>query len=94
MNTYFMFGEYSPIVVDEISAERTAEAIEIIEECGGTLRSGYVLLGEKDLVLIVEFPGIEEVIKASMMLADALGISFSTAPALSIAEFDKLIESD
>ena len=94
MSTYFMFGDYSPIVVGEISSERTAEAKQIIEQNGGTLNSGYVLLGEKDLVLIVDLPGIESVIKASLMLSDVLGIAFSSAPALSIAEFDKLVEGD
>jgi uncharacterized protein with GYD domain len=94
MSTYFMFGEYSPIVVSEISSERTAEAEGIIEECGGKLKSGYVLLGEKDLVLIADFPGTKAVIKASLMLSDALGIAFASSPALSIAEFDKLVEGD
>jgi len=42
-------------------------------------------------VLIVEFPGIEEAIKASVDLAKLLRISFSTAPAVSIEAFDKLI---
>jgi len=91
MATYFMFGEYSPGTVGAISAERTESANAIIGGFGGKVQAGYVLLGEKDLVLIVEFPGLEEVIKASMGLSQLLGISFSTAPALSIAEFDKLV---
>ena len=79
-------------MVGEISSDRTAAAKEIIEQSGGKLESGYVLLDEKDLVLIVDFPGIEAVIKASLTLSETLSISFSSPPALSIAEFDKLVE--
>ena len=91
MATYFMFGEYSPARIGEISPGRTEGATAIIGDCGGKVEAGYVLLGEKDLVLIVDFPGIEEVIKASMALSQFLGVAFSTTPALSIEDFDKLV---
>jgi len=91
MATYLMFGNYSPAKMGEISSGRTEGATAIIGDCGGKLVGGYVMLGEKDLVLIVKFPGVEEVIKASMALSLSLGITFTTAPALSIADFDKLV---
>jgi len=91
MATYLMFGNYSPAAMGEISSGRTEGATAVIGDHGGKVKAGYVLLGEKDLVLIVEFPGIEEVIKASLALSQLLGISFSTAPAVTIAEFDKLV---
>ena len=92
MATYLMFGKYSIDALGKISAERTKNATAIIGDCGGEVKAGYALLGEKDLVLIVEFPGTAEVMKATIALSKLLGISFATSPAVSVEEFDKLIE--
>jgi uncharacterized protein with GYD domain len=92
MATYLMFGKYSSDAVGKISAERTKNAAAKIGDAGGEVKAGYALLGEKDLVLIVEFPGIEEAMKASVALSKLLGISFATSPAVSVEEFDKLVE--
>jgi uncharacterized protein with GYD domain len=91
MATYFMFGRYSAKAVKAISAKRTQDAIAVIKEHGGKLKSGYALLGDVDVVLIVELPDTESVIKTSAALSQLLGISFSTAPAVSVQEFDKLM---
>ncbi len=91
MGTYLMFGEYSLESAGKISAERTKKANAIIDSNGGKLKGGYALLGEKDLVLIVEFPGTEAAMKASVKLSRMLGISFTTAPAVTVKEFDKLM---
>ena len=91
MPTYIMFGNYSHHSIDDISAERTQKANQLIEASGGEVKSGYALLGETDLVLITEFPSNEQAMKASVGLAKLLEISFTTAPAVSIAEFDKLV---
>ena len=91
MPTYIMFGNYSHHSIDDISAERTQKANQLIEASGGEIKSGYALLGETDLVLITEFPNNEQAMKASVGLAKLLEISFTTAPAVSIAEFDKLV---
>jgi uncharacterized protein with GYD domain len=92
MATYLMFGKYSADAVGKISAERTKRATAVIGDLGGEAKAGYALLGEKDLVLIVEFPGTKEAMKASIELSKLLGISFATLPAVSVKEFDKLIE--
>jgi len=92
MATYLMFGKYSLEAIEEISAERTAEAAALIEQYGGTFQSGYAMLGDYDLLLIVEFPGTEQAMQASVGLTRLLGISFTTAPAVSVEEFDKLME--
>jgi uncharacterized protein with GYD domain len=86
-----MFGKYSHDSIKEISADRTKQATALIEENGGEVKSGYALLGKTDLLLIVEFPSVEKAIKASVGLSQLLGIAFSTSPAVSIEEFDKLI---
>jgi uncharacterized protein with GYD domain len=90
MATYLMFGTYSPEGLAQVSADRTLEAKALIEKLGGKLKDVYALLGEKELVLIVQFPGTAEVMKASMALTKLSGVRFSTVPALAVEEFDKL----
>ena len=91
MATYIMFGKYSLDAVKEISAERTEKADALIKANGGTLKAAYAVLGEYDLVLIAEFPGTEQAMKVSVEAAKAFGISFVTAPAVSIETFDKMM---
>ncbi len=91
MATFFMFGKYSSEAVKGISAERTDKAVELIKKFGGEVSSIYALLGEKDLVLIVDFPNIEQVMKASVGLSKLTGISFTTSPAVTVEEFDKIM---
>ena len=92
MATYLMLGKYTIDAVGKISAERTKNAIAVIGDFGGKVKAGYALLGETDLVLIVELPGTKEAMKASVALSKLLGISFATSPAVSVEEFDKLVE--
>jgi uncharacterized protein with GYD domain len=60
-------------------------------QCGGKLVAAYATMGETDLLVIVEFPGVGEAIRASVALNKALGIAFSTVPAIRVEEFDKLV---
>ena len=87
-----MFGRYSLDSVKEISPERTHKAAALIKKHGGEVKSGYALLGEKDLVLIVDLPDTEQAMKTSVALAKLLGISFTTAPAVTVEDFDKIME--
>ena len=91
MPTYVMFGEYSHDSIKEISAERTQKASQLISDNGGSVKSGYALLGDTDLVLVVDFPSNNAAMKTSVGLTKLLGIAFSTAPAVSMEEFDKLV---
>ncbi|MCJ7622843.1 MAG: GYD domain-containing protein [Anaerolineaceae bacterium] len=91
MTTYFMFGQYSADAIKKISAKRTEDALAMIAELGGEYKDGYALLGKYDLILIADFPGTEQAMNASVTLTKKLGISFTTLPAVSVAEFDKLI---
>jgi len=52
----------------------------LIQKLGGKLTAGYGLLGEKDIVLIVDFPGVDELTKASLGLARLTGIAFQHGP--------------
>lgn len=91
MNTYFMFGKYSAEAIQRVSAERTKKANDIILKLGGKIISQYALLGDDDLVFIVNLPGVDEVIKASASLHKLTGISFSSVPAITIEKFDKIL---
>ena len=91
MSTFLMFGKYSQDSIKEISAARTGKANQLVVENGGSVKSGYALLGETDLVLVVDFPSVGDAMKASVGLSKLLGIGFSTAPAVSMKEFDELV---
>ena len=91
MTTFIMTGKYSAEAIKQISGERTTIAVDIIKQCGGKLVAAYATMGETDLLAIMEFPGINEAVKASVALNKALGISFSTVPALPVEDFDKLV---
>jgi len=91
MATYFMFGKYSSDAVKGMSAQRTKKSTELLKKFGGEVSAMYALLGEHDLAFIVTFPGNEEAMKASVALSKLTGISFTTSPAVTVEEFDKLI---
>ncbi|HET19973.1 MAG TPA: GYD domain-containing protein, partial [Chromatiales bacterium] len=56
MATYVMFGKYSPEALKAVSARRSDEATELIRKFGGELKAVYALLGDVDLVVILELP--------------------------------------
>jgi hypothetical protein len=41
---------------------------------------------------VVDFPGISQVMKISVDLARMSGISFTTFPAVTVEEFDKMMD--
>jgi uncharacterized protein with GYD domain len=91
MATFLMFGKYSAQAVKEASAQRSQDALRVIKKLGGEMKAGYALLGETDLVVVVDFPGIEAAIKASVDLSKMTGIAFTTCPAIPLEEFDQII---
>jgi len=91
MATYFMFGKYPSEALKGISAKRTKEASKVVENLGGRIGAIYALLGEYDLVFIVELPGTKEAMKAAVALSKLTSISFCTCPALPVADFDKIL---
>jgi len=93
MQTYIMLGKYSADAVRDISANRTDKAIGLIKELGGKVLSMYTLLGGYDVILTTEFSSLQIAMKASLGLTILTGIGFSTYPAISVADFDKMIGS-
>ena len=90
MSTFVMLGKYSLEGVKGIAAGRTQKVVELIKNCGGEVSSMYALLGEHDLLFVADFPGTKEAMKASVALSKLTGISFSTAVAMAVEDFDKL----
>jgi uncharacterized protein with GYD domain len=91
MSTFFMFGRYSAESLEKVSVERTREVHQEIEKLGGTVKAIYALLGEYDLVLIVDLPRMAEAMQASITLKRLTDISFFTAAAMPVEEFDQMI---
>ncbi|MEW5815311.1 MAG: GYD domain-containing protein [Spirochaetota bacterium] len=90
MSKFFMFGKYTSDAIKGIKSERTKKATAIIEKFGGKLESIYALMGEYDIVIIGDFPEIQAALKTSIALNKLTGISFSTSPAITVEEFDKI----
>jgi uncharacterized protein with GYD domain len=91
MATFFMFGRYTSSALGNASAERTRTVHEVVEQMGGKVKAIYALMGEYDVVIIVELPRMTEAMKVSMRLKKLTDISFFTAAAMPIEEFDQLI---
>lgn len=91
MAIFFMFGKYTSKAMEEISAERTQQAVDEIKKLGGEVNAMHVLLGEYDLCFCVSLPGIDEAMKASVNLSKLTGISFTTCPAVTVETFDSLV---
>lgn len=90
MATFFMFGKYSAEALESISAERTGKVVDIVKQSGGEVKSMHALLGDRDLVFIVELPSTEDAVKVSIAISKLAGIAFSTVAAISVEEFDRL----
>ena len=85
-----MWGKYSSDAIKEISPDRTDKAIKLIRECGGKMKFMYAVLGGYDLLLITEFPKLQAAMRASVGLNMLTGIAFTTFPAISVDDFDKM----
>lgn len=91
MAKFLMLGKYSLEAIKGITAERTKKVVNAIEKSGGKVNSMYALLGNYDLVFVVDFAGIKEAIKASVEISKLTSISFTTSPAITVEEFDKIV---
>ncbi|HLF34182.1 MAG TPA: GYD domain-containing protein [Cyclobacteriaceae bacterium] len=90
MATFLMLGKYSPNALKKISPDRTAKAINLVKKLGGKFHSMHALLGDYDLVFLLELPGITQAMEASLALNKLTEISFTTYPAVEIKAFDRL----
>jgi uncharacterized protein with GYD domain len=93
MATFFLFGKYNADALKGVSASRTKKVTAAVEKLGGKIQSIHALMGEKDLAIIADMPGLTHALKASVELHKLTGISFSTQPAISVEDFDKLMSN-
>jgi uncharacterized protein with GYD domain len=91
MTTFFLFGSYTTKALDGIDAKRTKLAESVIHGYGGKLKSVHALLGQYDIVMIADLPGVEEAVQASIALHRKTGIAFTSSPAIPVADFDRLV---
>ena len=92
MSKFIMLGKYTTEALKNVSAQRTEKAVKMIEAAGGKVDSMYALLGNYDLALVVDFPGVNEAIATSIDLTKMTNIGFTTLPALPVEEFDKIVK--
>ncbi len=91
MAKFLLLGKYSLEGIKGITATRTKKVIDTIEKSGGKIDLMYALLGSYDIAFAVDFPGHSEVMKVSITLSKITGITFTTFPAFSVEEFDKMM---
>lgn len=87
MSTFLMFGNYTTASIRQISSKRTEQVVETIRQFGGEVQAMYALLGAFDIVIVAQFPSMEEASNVSMVMSQALGVSFSTMPAIPVEGF-------
>jgi uncharacterized protein with GYD domain len=90
MTRFFFFGTYTEHAIKGIDAKRTKLAADVIEGFGGHVLSVHALLGNDDIVIIADLPGVPEAMQVSLSLHRKIGIRFASIPALPVAEFDRL----
>lgn len=91
MAKFLMLGKYSQEAIKGIAAERTKKVSSIIEQAGGKIDLMYALLGNYDLVFVVDFSDVSSAVKASVTITKLTAISFTTYPAIAVEEFDRLV---
>jgi uncharacterized protein with GYD domain len=91
MATFFMFGKYTTEAIKKMSIERTQQVVDEIQKLGGKVQAMHAMLGAHDLVFCVQLPDVESALKASVKLTQLTDISFSTAPAVPIEQFDRIV---
>jgi uncharacterized protein with GYD domain len=92
MPKFLMLGSYTSHSTQGISKARKRQIESLIIECGGQLQLLYGLLGTYDLLILAEFPSNEVAVRASLSITKMTGITFSSQPAVEIADLDELVE--
>lgn len=75
------------------SPKRIDLARKAFEEAGAKLKDFYFVMGEYDIVIVVEAPSDEVVAKVSVILGSKGNVRTKTCRAFTEAEYRKLIKS-
>ena len=92
MAKFLMLGRYSTEGIKGITTERTQKVIDAIKRLDGKVDLMYALMGSYDVAFAVDFPEHNEALEASLVLTKLTNINFTTFPAFTIEEFDKVAE--
>ena len=95
MATFVMLGRMSVDSMRESNPQQLAEAMALIKKNGGELKAGFGMMGKYELLLILEMPNIEQMMKTSVGLTKMLGgITFITSPAFTLEEANSYMVED
>jgi uncharacterized protein with GYD domain len=95
MPTYISLVQYTAKGIEAIkeSPKRLDVARKAFEEAGAKLKDFYLVMGEYDIVIVVDAPNDEVVAKISLMLASKGSVRTQTFRAFTEAEYRKIISS-
>ncbi len=92
MATYLMLGKYTTQSLKNASPQRTRRVQQIVARFGGRPRTIMALLGPFDLLIIADFPSNEVAMEAVVAVSRDTGIGFTTCPAVSVEQFDRMLK--
>ena len=95
MPTYISLIQYTQKGIEGIkdSPKRLDAARKAFEDAGAKLKDFYLVMGEYDIVIIVDAPNDETVAKVSLMLGSKGAIKTKTSRAFTEAEYRKIVGS-
>lgn len=95
MPTYISLIQYTQKGIESIkdSPKRLDAARKAYEEAGAKLKDFYLVLGEYDIVTVVEAPNDETAARVNIQIASKGNVRTKTLRAFSEAEYRKIISS-
>ena len=91
MALFMMFGAYTTEAIRGISSDRTRQVEKIVHDNGGNVRAMYAVMGEHDLVSILELPDAERAMMVAVAIERLTGIVVRTSPVVEVEKFDRLV---
>ncbi len=95
MPTYVSLIQFTQKGIESIkeSPKRLDTARKAFEAEGAKLKEFYLVMGEYDIVIVVDAPNDEVVAKVSLMLGSKGNVKTRTSRAFTESEYRKLIQS-
>ncbi len=93
MSTYILLINYTQQGIENVkeSPARLDKARELLQTLGGEVKDFYLTMGSHDVVVIIEGPDDETLIKAALVTASTGNVRTETFRAFTEAEYRKLI---
>ena len=95
MPTYISLVQYTSKGIEAIkeSPKRLDAARKAFEAAGAKLKDFYLVMGEYDIVIVVDAPNDETVAKVNLTLGSKGSVRTNTFRAFTEAEYRKLVSS-